>query len=100
MRLQRPRRHPSPRAGGLDRDAYGQHNPKGPICMTDRETVVVRDGDSGSSMSVILGIIAILVVVAAIWFFAMGPGAGSRSNDNTNNGPNINVEVPSAPAGS
>ena len=66
--------------------------------MTDRDTVVVKD--SGSSTGVILGIIAIIVIVAAIWYFAMGPGAG-RSDTNTNNGPTINVEVPSGqPAGS
>ena len=64
--------------------------------MTDSDTVVVKDG--GSSTGVILGIIAIIVIVAALWYFAMGPGAG-RSDTNTNNGPTINVEVPTGQPG-
>jgi hypothetical protein len=64
--------------------------------MTDRNTVVVKDGGSGAGM--ILGVIAIIAIVAAIWFFALGPGAGSNSSSN-NGGTTINVEVPSgAPA--
>jgi hypothetical protein len=59
--------------------------------MTDRETVVVKDGSSGAGM--ILGIIAIIAIVAAIWFFALGPGAGSNSNSD-NGGTTINVQVP------
>lgn len=59
--------------------------------MTDRDTVVVKDG--GSSTGVILGIIAIIIVIAGIWYFAMGPGAGS--NAGTDNGTNINVNLPS-----
>jgi hypothetical protein len=63
--------------------------------MTDRDTVVVNGGSS--SAGIFLGIIAIVVVVAAIWFFALGPGAGSQSG--TDDGPTINVELPSvAPA--
>jgi len=61
--------------------------------MTDRDTVVVTDG--GSSAGVILGIIAIIIVVAAIWFLAFGPGAGTRSG--TDDGTTINVELPSVP---
>jgi len=59
--------------------------------MTDRNTVVVKDG--GSSTGVILGIIAIIAIVAAIWFFALGPGAGSNSGTD-DGGTTINVEVP------
>ena len=65
--------------------------------MTDRDTVVVKDG--GSSTGVILGIIAIIIVLALGWYFLMGPGAGSSSN--SSNDTNINVELPSvAPQGS
>ena len=64
---------------------------KGTQTMTDRNTVVVKDGNSGAGM--ILGIIAIIAIVAAIWFFALGPGAGSKSSTN-DGGTTINVEVP------
>ena len=59
--------------------------------MTDRETVVVKDG--GSNAGLILGIIAIVIVLAVGWYFLMGPGAGSSSN--SSNDTNINVELPS-----
>lgn len=58
--------------------------------MTDRDTVVVKDG--GSSTGVILGIIAIIIVLALGWYFLMGPGAGSSSQPND---VNVNVELPS-----
>jgi hypothetical protein len=64
--------------------------------MTDRDTVVVKDG--GSSSGVILGIIAIIIVLALGWYFLMGPGAGTSSQPND---VNVNVELPSvAPQGS
>jgi hypothetical protein len=67
------------------------------LSMTDRETVVVKDG--GSNAGLILGIIAIIIVLALGWYFLMGPGAGSRSN--SSNDTNITVELPSvAPQGS
>jgi hypothetical protein len=59
--------------------------------MTDHDTVVVKDG--GSSTGVILGIIAIIIVLALGWYFLMGPGAGTSSN--SSNDTNINVELPS-----
>ena len=58
--------------------------------MTDRDTVVVKDG--GSSTGAILGIIAIIIVLALGWYFLMGPGAGSSSQPND---VNVNVELPS-----
>ena len=60
--------------------------------MTDHDTVVVKDG--GSSAGLILGIIAIVIVLALGWYFLMGPGAGSTAN-NSSNDTNINVELPS-----
>ena len=56
----------------------------------DRDTVVVSDG--GSSTGMILGIIAILIVLAGLWYFLMGPGAGTTG---TGTDLNVNVEVPS-----
>ena len=55
------------------------------------DTVVVDEGRSGGGMGAILGIIAIVVLLAAVWYFALGPGAGSTgtTNNNTiNNGGN------------
>lgn len=58
--------------------------------MTDRNsTVVVKDG--GSSSGMLLGIVAIILVLAAIWFFVLGPGAGTTTPGDTN----INVNLPS-----
>jgi hypothetical protein len=57
-----------------------------------RDTIVVKEG--GSSTGVILGIIAIIIVLALGWYFLMGPGAGSTSNSNDTN---INVTLPSVP---
>jgi hypothetical protein len=59
--------------------------------MSDRDTIVVKDG--GSSTGVILGIIAIIIVLALGWYFLMGPGAGTTSQ--SSNDTNINVTLPS-----
>jgi hypothetical protein len=62
----------------------------------DRDTVVVRDG--GSSSGMILGIIAVIIVLAGAWYFLMGPGANTTS---TPNNVNVDVNLPSlAPAAS
>ena len=57
----------------------------------DRDTVVVRDG--GSSTGAILGIIAVLIVLAGAWYFLMGPGANTTS---TPSDINVDVTLPSA----
>jgi hypothetical protein len=62
----------------------------------DRDTVVVRDG--GSSSGMILGIIAVIIVLAGAWYFLMGPGANTTSNPSDIN---VDVNLPSlAPAAS
>ena len=59
--------------------------------MSDHhDTVVVKDG--GSSTGLILGIIAIIIVLALGWYFLMGPGASSTTQPTD---VNINVELPS-----
>jgi FlaG/FlaF family flagellin (archaellin) len=62
----------------------------------DHDTVVVSDG--GSSTGLILGVIAVIIVLAGAWYFLMGPGA------NTSSAPtdvNVEVTLPSvAPAAS
>jgi hypothetical protein len=60
--------------------------------MSDRDTVVVNDG--GSGMGVILGVIAVILVLAGLWYFLMGPGAGSGSTT-TPTDVDVNVSLPS-----
>ena len=61
-----------------------------------RETVVVKDG--GSNAGVLLGVVAIIIVLALGWYFLMGPGASTSTQSNDTN---ITVELPSvAPAAS
>ena len=57
----------------------------------DHDTVVVRDG--GSSTGLILGIIAVIIVLAGAWYFLMGPGANTTS---TPSNINVDVTLPSA----
>ena len=57
----------------------------------DRDTVVVRDG--GSSTGLILGIIAVIIVLAGAWYFLMGPGANTST---TPTDINVDVTLPSA----
>ena len=62
----------------------------------DHDTVVVRDG--GSSTGMILGIIAVIIVLAGAWYFLAGPGANTST---TPTDINVDVTLPSvAPAGS
>lgn len=49
------------------------------------ETVIVED--RGGAAGTILGIVVIVGLLVAIWWFALGPGAS------TNNGGDINVDV-------
>jgi hypothetical protein len=70
------------------------------------DTVVVEDGRDGNGMGAVVGIIAILVLLAAVWYFALGPGATSTStttttNNTVNNGGNApTASQPAAPASS
>jgi len=66
--------------------------------MSDsRDTVVVKDG--GSSTGAILAILAVIIVLAAGWYFLLGPGANSKGGSND---VNVDVNLPSiaAPAAS
>jgi len=59
--------------------------------MTEhRDTVVVREG--GSGFGAVLGVLAIIVVLAIAWYLLLGPGAGTGSRPNDIN---VNVNVPS-----
>jgi hypothetical protein len=59
--------------------------------MTEhRDTVVVKEG--GSSAGMLLGVIALIIVLAAGWYFLLGPGAGTTEAPSDIN---VNVELPS-----
>jgi hypothetical protein len=53
-----------------------------------RDTVVVEEDRGGSGLGAILGIIAILVLLAAVWYFALGPGAASTAPSDSGSGIN------------
>jgi hypothetical protein len=57
----------------------------GPLMADERDTVVVHD-EGGSSMGAILGVIAIIVLLVAVWYFALGPGASSTGTNNGSDG--------------
>lgn len=57
------------------------------------DTVVVDDDRSGSSMGAILGILGIIVLLVAVWYFALGPGASTTPSDGGTTAP-----LPTAPA--
>ena len=63
----------------------------------DHDTVVVKD--SGSSAGMILGILAVIIVLAGLWYFAMGPGSSGGGTTTQENNPDVNIEVPVEPAG-
>jgi hypothetical protein len=66
----------------------------------EHDTVVVDDR-GGSGMGAVLGVIAIIVLLGAIWFFALGPGAGATTtpnNTSNNNGGGVTVPAASQPA--
>ena len=64
------------------------------------DTVVVDEDRSSGGMGAILGIIAIVVLLAAVWYFALGPGAGSTgtTNNNTINNGGANPPAATQPA--
>jgi len=65
--------------------------------MTHEHDTVVVDSGGGSSMGAILGIIGVLVLLAAVWYFALGPGASPSTTTNENNN-TVNPPAASLPA--
>lgn len=49
------------------------------------DTVVVEDR-GGSGMGAILGILTIVALLVAIWYFALGPGANPSGTTNSGTG--------------
>ena len=49
--------------------------------MSDDTTTTRRRQGGGSSAGMILGILALIIVLAGLWYFAMGPGSAARHHD-------------------
>jgi len=61
----------------------------------DRDTVVVTDS-GGSGMGMILGVLLIIALLVAVWFFTLGPGATRDSGGGTTPPVVPSIEAPSA----
>ena len=48
------------------------------------ETVIVEK-DTSSNLGPMLAVIAVIVLLVAVWYFALGPGASPSTTTNTNN---------------
>ena len=49
----------------------------------DHDTVIVESGD-GSNTGAILGVIGVIILLLAVWYFALGPGSSPSTIDNSN----------------
>jgi hypothetical protein len=65
----------------------------------DHDTVVVDSG-GGSGMGAILAVIGIIVLLVAVWYFALGPGSSPSTTTNNNNNTVNPPAVSLPPAGS
>jgi len=66
--------------------------------MTDHQETVVLNDSGGRGMGMVLGIIAIIVLLAAIWFLVLSPGRSSSGGSGTDNGGNAPAATQQAPA--
>jgi hypothetical protein len=57
--------------------------------MTDREVIVTNDSGGRSTGALVAGIVAVLLILIAIWYFANNGGATAGDGD-----VDINVTVP------
>jgi hypothetical protein len=60
----------------------------------DHDTVVVDSG--GSNMGAILGVLGVIILLIAVWYFALGPGTGTTNNTTNNDNDIINPPAVSA----
>jgi len=63
--------------------------------MTERETIVIRDGGIGIGITMLLAGIILAVILFAGWYLVLGPGVPSTSHDSS---PPVTVPRPSMPA--
>jgi hypothetical protein len=62
----------------------------------DRDTVVVTD--SGSGLGTILGVLLIIALLVAVWYFTLGPGSTPAEDGGTTPVNPPSLEVPQASA--
>ena len=60
----------------------------------DHDDTVGVERDSGSGMGAILGILGVLILLAAVWYFALGPGAATQPSGGTENPPAETTPAP------
>jgi len=61
----------------------------------DRDTVVVTDS-GGSGMGMVLGVLLVIALLVAVWFFTLGPGTTRDGGGTTPVVPSITVPEASA----
>jgi hypothetical protein len=66
--------------------------------VVDRDTTVVRE-DRGSGLGTILGILLVIALLIAVWYFTLGPGRGTVDVNSGGNGQAVpSVQAPAASA--
>jgi hypothetical protein len=63
----------------------------------DRDTVVVSE-DRGSGLGTILGILLVIALLVAVWYFTLGPGRGTVDQNSGGNSQPLPTVEASAPA--
>ena len=63
----------------------------------DRDTVVVSE-DRGSGLGTILGILLVIALLVAVWYFTLGPGRGTVDTNSGGNAQPLPTVEASAPA--
>jgi hypothetical protein len=63
----------------------------------EKDTVVVSDGgDRGTGLGMIGGILLVIVLLIAVWYFTLGPGRGTTNNSGGGTQPVPSVQAPAA----
>jgi hypothetical protein len=63
------------------------------------DVVVTGDGGSGAGAGLIVGVLIVILAIGfAIWYFGFNPANNKSGTDINVQPPQINVNVPSAPA--
>jgi hypothetical protein len=66
----------------------------------DRDTVVVSE-DRSSGLGTILGILLVIALLVAVWYFTLGPGRGSVDQNSGGNAqplPTVQASMPASVA--